>query len=148
MTNNLLTPNSNQYLTTRLQSNNFRNNLVNVEIGSLFEVLPSQSFTAPQVFTHGDYVCYVKGAVRATGAFSAGEVVGSLPSSFGRLWDNNTNYEVAIPAFLGGALTVSNLFLRQNSTLNKIEFVYSGTTAGVATNILHLNGIVFYREMD
>lgn len=141
----ILTPQSTEYLTSKIESDNFSNNSADLIVDSAFATDGTVANT-PRIYRTGNVICYLSGLLIAQGPVVEGDLIATVPTSFARATLFGQN-QIAMPAAIKiGATTfgfgVVDVTNDPNGT--GILICYAGSTGLNLNDELYLNGFPFF----
>lgn len=141
----ILSPQSTEYLTSKIESDNFTDNSADLIINTtLFTGGDGTVAQTPRVARTGNILVYLSGFVTAQGAVAATDLIASIPTTFSSttLFDATSLHPVITNnagTIVGDAISVG---LNANGT--QIDIAYAGTTGLIAADIIYLNNVFFF----
>lgn len=144
MATNLITPDSVNYLTPRLESNQLLDNSLPLELATGVESNTADQF--PRVYSTGNIVVYLQGILQITATKSLADPLCYIPQAFGRLLLNEASLILPVAAVISGAYTIAPIAL--NVVDNQIVIQTYSETDLTSGDTVFLDGITFLTNIS
>lgn len=143
---NVITPDSVNYLTARLESNQVIENALALTLSDVF-TNNDEDERVPHIYSTGNTIAYLGGVAVATAGVDFGDEIARVPSSFGRLLLNYaTNLRFPVSAAVNATNTVGSVIVTTQD--NHIVILWGTDTSLVTDDLVYLDGIQFFTNLS